>query len=211
MCGRYTLAVEMDELAERFGCPKVEPVFKARYNVAPTQVMPVVAAPEGKRELCLMRWGLVPFWAKDKSIGNRLINARVETAADKPAFRHSYRHRRCLVPASGYFEWQQRPGGKQPFYIRPADHQVFAFAGLWDEWTDPEGGVLYSYTILTTDATPSMMPIHDRMPFILPRAQESAWLLGGPPLAAETQLEAYEISTLVNRPGNDRPEIIQPL
>ncbi len=211
MCGRYTLAVEMDELAERFGCPKVEPVFKARYNVAPTQVMPVIVAPEGRKELRMMRWGLVPFWAKDKSMGNKLINARVETAADKPAFRYCYRHRRCLVPASGYFEWQLRPGGKQPFYIRPADHRVFAFAGFWDEWTAPEGEVLYSYAILTTDAVPSMMLIHDRMPYILPRAQESAWLLGEPLSASETQLEAYEISTLVNRPANDRPEIIQPI
>lgn len=212
MCGRYTLAVEMDELAERFGCPTVEAVFKARYNVAPTQIMPVVIASSGgQRELRFMRWGLVPFWAKEKSIGNRLINARMETAAGKPSFKHSYRHRRCLVPATGYFEWQKRPAGKQPFYIRPLDHRVFAMAGLWDAWTDPEGGVLFSYAILTTEATPATFSIHDRMPYILHQEQESAWLRGEAPGASEDRLEAYEISTLVNKPAHDQPEIIRPI
>ncbi len=211
MCGRYTLAVELDELAERFGCPTVEPVFKARYNVAPTQVMPVVIAPGGQRALRFMRWGLVPFWAKEKSIGNRLINCRVESAAEKPSFKHSYRHRRCLVPATGYFEWQKRPAGKQPFYIRPLDHRVFAMAGLWDAWTDPEGEIIFSYTILTTEATPATFPIHDRMPYILRPDQESAWLQGQAPGTVEDRLEAYEISTLVNKPAHDQPEIILPI
>ncbi|MDD4776048.1 MAG: SOS response-associated peptidase [Syntrophomonas sp.] len=211
MCGRYTLAVELDELADRFGCPKVEPVFKARYNVAPTQVMPVVTAPGGNRQLCLMRWGLVPFWAKDLSVGSKLINCRAETAAEKPSFRHSYRRRRCLVPATGYFEWQKNPAGKQPFYIRPADHRVFAMAGLWDEWKDPAGGRLHSYTILTTTATPSTLSIHDRMPYILRREDESGWLQGETPLAPEDRLEVYRVSTLVNSPVHDQPEIIRPL
>lgn len=211
MCGRYTLAVEMDELADRFGCPRVEPVFKARYNVAPTQVMPVVAAPGGNRQLCLMRWGLVPYWAKDKTIGNKMINCRVETASEKPSFKHSYRRRRCLVPATGYFEWQKRPVGKQPFLIRPADHRLFAMAGLWDEWTGPEGEILCTYTILTTAATPSTWAIHDRMPYILRREEESGWLLGEMPGAPENQLEAYPISTMVNSPAHDQPEIILPI
>lgn len=211
MCGRYTLAVEMDELAERFGCPTVEPVFKARYNVAPTQVMPVIIAPGGQRELRFMRWGLVPFWAKEKSIGNRLINCRAETAAEKPSFKHSYHRRRCLVPATGYFEWQKRPSGKQPFHIRPLDHRVFAMAGLWDAWTDPEGEIIFSYTILTTEATPATFSIHDRMPYILRPDQESAWLQGQAPGAVEDRLEAYEISTLVNKPAHDQPEIILPI
>lgn len=210
MCGRYTLAVEMDELADRFGCPRVEPVFKARYNVAPTQVMPVVAAPGGNRQLCLMRWGLVPYWAKDKTIGSKMINCRVETAAEKPSFKHSYRRRRCLVPATGYFEWQKGPAGKQPFLIRPADHRLFAMAGLWDEWTAPEGEILYTYTILTTAATPSTGAIHDRMPYILRREEESGWLQGETPRAPEDQLEVYPISTLVNSPAHDQPEIILP-
>jgi len=211
MCGRYTLAVEMDELAERFGCPKVELVFNGRYNVAPTNIMPVVVSAAGKRHLHFMQWGLVPSWSKDRNIGNKMINARIETADQKPAFKDAYRRRRCLVPATGYYEWQKQGAQKQPFYIHIPDRNLFAFAGLWDEWIEPEGKILHSFTILTTDPVPSIAHLHNRMPYILPFDHEGLWLHGQRPLAVENQLEAYEVSTLVNRPLNDLPACIRPL
>ncbi len=212
MCGRYTLAVEMDELAERFGCPAVELVMKPRYNVAPSQVMPVVVSSAGQRQLQLMQWGLVPFWAKDRSIGNKLINARLETIEEKPAFKAAYRRRRCLVPATGYYEWQQQEKWKQPFYIHRPDQKLFAFAGLWDEWAQPGEEILYSFTILTTEPVPAIAHLHNRMPYILPFNQESLWLQGqSPPYPVAIQLDAYEISTLVNRPINDLLDCIKPL
>ncbi len=212
MCGRYTLAVEMDELAERFGCPAVELVMKPRYNVAPSQVMPVVVSSAGQRQLQLMQWGLVPFWAKDRSIGNKLINARLETIEEKPAFKAAYRRRRCLVPATGYYEWQQQEKWKQPFYIHRPEQKLFAFAGLWDEWAQPGEEILYSFTILTTEPVPAIAHLHNRMPYILPFNQESLWLQGqSPPYPVAIQLDAYEISTLVNRPINDLLDCIKPL
>jgi len=212
MCGRYTLAVEMDELAERFDCPMVEPVMKPRYNVAPSQVMPVVVVSiAGQRQLRLMQWGLVPFWSKDRSIGNKLINARLETIEEKPAFKAAYRRRRCLVPATGYYEWQKQGNRKQPFYIHMPDQKLFAFAGLWDEWAEPGGVILHSFTILTTEPVPAIAHLHNRMPYILPFNQESLWVQGQSPLAVASQLEAYEISTLVNRPINDLPDCIKPI
>jgi len=211
MCGRYTLAVEMDELAERFDCPTVEPVMKPRYNVAPSQVMPVVVSSAGQRQLRLMQWGLVPFWAKDRSIGNKLINARLETIEEKPAFKAAYRRRRCLVPATGYYEWQKQEKSKQPFYIHMLDQKLFAFAGLWDEWAEPGGEILHSFTILTTEPLSAIAHLHNRMPYILASDQESLWLQGQNPMAAALKLEAYEISTLVNRPVNDLPDCIKPL
>lgn len=211
MCGRYTLAVEMDEIADRFGCPKVELVFKPCFNAAPSQLMPVVICPAGEPQLKLMQWGLVPYWAKDKSIGNRLINARVETVQEKPAFKTAYRRRRCLVPATGYYEWQKQAAAKRPFYIHKPHRELFAFAGLWDEWAAPGGEKIYTFTILTTEPAPAIAHLHNRMPYILTPGEEKPWLLGQPPSAAETQLQAYEVSPLVNRPVNDFPACIQPL
>lgn len=211
MCGRYTLAVEMDELAERFGCPAVEPVIKPRYNVAPSQVMPVVVPVGEERQLHFMQWGIVPFWAKDKSMGPRLINARLETARQKPAFKSAYLHRRCLVPATGFYEWQKQESGKQPFYIHMPGHKLFAFAGLWDKWVEPEGETLYSFTILTTEPVPEIARLHNRMPYILPYDQESLWLQGQDPPITASQLAAYAVSSLVNRPANDVLECIRPL
>jgi putative SOS response-associated peptidase YedK len=201
----------MNELAERFDCPMVEPVMKPRYNVAPSQQMPVVVSSAGQRQLCLMQWGLVPFWAKDRSIGNKLINARLETIEEKPAFKAAYRRRRCLVPATGYYEWQKQAKGKQSFYIHMPDQKLFAFAGLWDEWVEPGGEILHSFTILTTEPVPAIAHLHNRMPYILLCNQESLWLQGQSPPPSAMQLETYEISTLVNRPINDLPDCIKPL
>lgn len=211
MCGRYTLAVEMDELSERFNCPAIEPVTRPRYNVAPAQVMPVVVSSAGTRQLRLMQWGLVPFWAKDTNMASRMINARLETADQKPAFKDAFRRRRCLVPATGYYEWQKREKYKQPYCIHMTDHKLFAFAGLWDEWTSPEGIMLYSFTILTTKPIPDISDLHNRMPCILLPDQESSWLQGQLPPFHALALEAYEVSTLVNRPANDLPDCMNRL
>ncbi len=223
MCGRYTLTVEMDELAERFGCLTVVPDLKPRYNVAPTQLMPIVAAPGGQRHLQMMQWGLVPFWAKDKSIGNKLINARVETLEQKPAFKNSLLQRRCIVPADGYYEWQKTSQGKQAMrIIRPAPN-LFGFAGLWEQWRQTDGELLFSYTILTTSPIPSLAHIHDRMPLILDPDQEDYWLHGlrGTSsaevgsflsrLKPPEQMSAYPVSNRVNSPKNDDLECIQPI
>jgi putative SOS response-associated peptidase YedK len=211
MCGRYTLAVEMDELAERFGCPKVELVFKSRYNVAPTHTMPVIVGPDDKRHLQLMQWGLVPYWSKERSIGSRMINARIETAEQKPAFKDAFRRRRCLIPATGYHEWQKQGAQNQPFYIHIPGRNLFAFAGLWDEWKEPGGKILYSFTILTTDPVSSIAHLHNRMPYILPFDQESLWLQGYKLSSIENHLEAYKVSTLANKPANDLPACINPI
>jgi putative SOS response-associated peptidase YedK len=180
----------------------------------------VVAGEDGSRRLISMRWGLVPYWAEDPGIGSRMINARAETAAEKPAFRDSFRRRRCLVAADGFFEWQKAPGGKQPYLIRLEGGAPFAFAGLWDRWRGRRGRVLETFTILTTTPNELVRPIHDRMPVILPAEARSRWLaedaesealrelLG--PLPGEG-MEAFPVSQLVNSPANDSLECLQPI
>ncbi len=226
MCGRFTLYAKGEILAEEFGVPPV-PAATPRYNIAPSQdVAAVRAGPAGGgREIARLRWGLVPLWAKDRAIGNRLINARSETAREKPSFRNAFRRRRCLIPASGFYEWQRRERGKQPFYVRMRDGRVFAFAGLWDRWEDPEGGVVESCAILTTDANAVLAPIHDRMPVILGRADYERWLdpsLG--PSAGDADLlgrllvpfppdamVAWPVSPRVNSPATDDEGCVAPL
>ncbi len=228
MCGRYTLTAPADELVEVFDVGALTfDHWPPRYNLAPTQDAPVVVlGHEGERRLGLMRWGLVPAWAADPSIGGRLINARSETAARKPAFRDAFAERRCLVPADGFYEWQKlgassggRPA-KQPWWIHRPDRRPFAFAGLWERWRGREGGpTLVSFTILTTEPNERVRPLHDRMPVILPdRAAEDRWLAPEasarelePLLAAvaEDYLAAWPVSTAVNRPANDAPELIE--
>jgi putative SOS response-associated peptidase YedK len=177
MCGRYTLTTPAPKLAEHFQLDTV-PNLTPRYNIAPTQLVAIVrAVPPGKRELTLARWGLVPSWAADVKIGNRLLNARAETVADKPAFRNAFRGRRCLIPADGFYEWQPLAGRKkQPYHIRLKDAEPFALAGLWERWTSPDGSPLESCTILTTEANDLARPIHDRMPVILPPEAYDLWL-----------------------------------
>lgn len=218
MCGRYTLRVEGEELAQAFGLAEV-PRLEPRYNVAPSQVMPVVClGPEGERELVFLRWGLVPSWAKDPSIGNRLVNARAETLAVKPAFRSAFRHRRCLVPASGFFEWRLADGHKQPCHVRMKDARPFALAGLWEHWQPPQGEALRTYTLVTTEANALLREVHDRMPVILAPEDYGRWLdprvPGAEALLRPSPGEAmtwYPVSLRVNNPRHEGPDCIAPL
>lgn len=176
MCGRFTLNQSAAALAEFFHIQQI-PDLAAQYNIAPTQrVATVLHNPEsGKREFQQLRWGLIPSWAKDPSMGAKLINARAETVAEKPAFRSAFKHRRCLVLADGFYEWQRQNGKKQPFYFRLSDEQPFGFAGLWERWRT-EDEEITSCTILTTAANELLQPIHDRMPVILAPQDYDLWL-----------------------------------
>ena len=221
MCGRYTLSTPADLVAELFDLE--EPLeLEPRYNIAPTQPAPIVRLEsEGRsRTLRLARWGLVPWWADDISIGNRMINARSETVTSRRAFRDSFRARRCLVPADGFFEWQPRSGaGKQPFHLTLADGAPFAFAGLYDFWRNAENDRLESFTILTTQPNGLVKPIHDRMPVILPRDSFAPWLEGEPesaeslqelliPYPAERML-ATPVGPYVGNPRNEGPACVE--
>jgi len=222
MCGRFTLFEPDKILAREFGVSGI-PLLSPRYNIAPSQpVAAVRAAPAGTgRELALLRWGLIPSWSKDPAIGNRLINARAETASQKPSFRNAFNRRRCLIPASGFYEWQRRELRKQPFYIRMHDGRPFAFAGLWDRWESPDKGVIESCTILTTATNALLAPIHDRMPVILPPGKYDRWLdpsLQDPdslapllvPFPPEDMI-AFPVSPRVNAPSTDDEGCIAPL
>lgn len=221
MCGRYTL-VDLEPLWERFEVPRSALGLTPRYNAAPTQTLPVVVDAGAGRELRLMRWGLIPAWSKDESMGHKLINARAETAAEKPSFRQALARRRCLVPASGFYEWQAGPGGKQPYYITVAGG-LFAMAGLWESWRGaegPHGGPLETFTILTVEPNALMARLHNRMPAILPREAEAAWLDPGlsaaeaaaipAPYPAE-QMQAAPVGKAVGSPAHDAPDCIAPL
>lgn len=215
MCGRFTLKTSPDELVRIFGI--AAPIgYRARYNIAPSQEVLALCADAGARRGRMLRWGLVPFWADDPAIGNRMINARAETVAEKPAYRASFAKRRCLVLADGYYEWQRRPDGKHPVRFRLRGERPFALAALWDRW---ERGTqsLQSCTILTTAAAPRFADVHDRMPVILEGEAADAWLEESadprallPLLRAweGEELEAYEVSTLVNNPSHDLPECL---
>jgi putative SOS response-associated peptidase YedK len=225
MCGRYSLTTAPEALRRLFDFDNL-PNLAPRYNIAPTQLAPVVRLRDGgpARELVLLRWGLIPSWAKDASIGSKMINARADTAADKPAFRAAFRARRCLVPADGFYEWRSEDGRKQPFRIGFKGGAAFAFAGMWESWTvrdGPEAGsVVESYTILTTEANDKLRPIHERMPVILPPAAYAGWLdPATPPESARALLQPhpaepmafYRVSTRVNNVRNDDPGCIEPL
>ena len=220
MCGRYTNTGEIRDIRIQFNLDEIFSLFP-RYNIAPGQNAPVIVNADGVRKLAMMRWGLVPSWAKDPSIGNRMINARAETVAQKPAFKRLLGKRRCLVLADGFYEWRREGKRKFPMRIVLKDTRPFAFAGLWDAWKRAEGDELHSFTIITTEANELLRPIHDRMPVILDGESGAKWLdpeLTEPrlltvlllPLASEL-MEAYEVSTMVNSPANDRPECISPL
>jgi putative SOS response-associated peptidase YedK len=222
MCGRYTLSSPTDLLADLLELSSV-PELAPRYNIAPTQEAAVVrgGGETGVRSLDLLRWGLIPFWAKDSGIGSRMINARAETVAEKPSYRASFKRQRCLVPADGFYEWQATGGRKQPFYFRFEGGGPFALAGLWDRWEKGEGEPVETFTILTTEPNEIVAPVHQRMPVILDHEGMAIWLdpaiedpeqltqLLGPFPAAG--MEAYPVSTYVNSPGNDTPRCIEPL
>ncbi|MDI3257084.1 MAG: SOS response-associated peptidase [Kyrpidia sp.] len=222
MCGRFTLTVDFAVILERFSFHAAGDFeYTPRYNIAPSQpVLAVISDGRGRRGGYL-RWGLIPSWAKDPTIGNRMINVRLETAAVKPAFREAFRRRRCLIPADGFYEWKRTPTGTMPVRCVLRSREVFAFAGLWETWKGPNGAVIHSCAILTTAAGPVLSPIHDRMPVIVPPDLEDAWLAPG--LARPEQLrerlgrasddrfEVYPVGRMVNAAGVEDPRCIEPV
>lgn len=223
MCGRFTLTVDADSIQTHFPwLEQIPPQMAPRYNIAPTQPIAVIPN-DGKNAVDHMVWGLIPFWAKDPSIGSKMINARSETLAEKNSFKNPYKRRRCLVLADGFFEWTAVPGqkAKQPYYFRLEDGAPFAFAGLWEEWRSPDGSELRSATIITTDANPLVARIHGRMPVILHPEDYPLWLATEEMMPEKLQhlltaypaeeMVAYPVSTSVNSPSNDVPGNIQPL
>jgi len=222
MCGRFTLRSSPQAVAEAFCLSETPALLPPHFNIAPGQPVAVVRLkPQAEgRELAYLRWGLIPAWADDPSIGDRLANARSETAATKPSFRRAFRSRRCLMVADGFYEWQRTNGRKQPYFVGLQSNRPFGLAGLWERW-EKGGEPVESCTILTTDANELMQPIHERMPVILPPEQYDLWL--DPrcqdneklakllrPFPSE-KMPAYRVSTLVNDPHHDVPACIEPL
>ena len=219
MCGRFSLISEMGELQGRFEFAAAGLSHTPRYNIAPSQ--PLLAVLNGgERRAAHLRWGLIPSWAKSAAVGSRLINARAETVAERPGFRTALARRRCLVLADGFYEWQRAGKARRPMRVTLKSGEPFAFAGLWESWRDPDGEIVRSCTIITAAANDLVRPIHDRMPVILPREMEDFWLdedvqdagalcsvLAPYPAGA---MDMYEVSSLVNRPSNDVPEVIVP-
>jgi putative SOS response-associated peptidase YedK len=217
MCGRFAIKSYPDTIRRMLDYDE-QPNFPPRFNIAPTQPIPVVYAEHGKRHFRLMRWGLLPSWVKDPKQFSLLVNARLEGVNEKPSFRGAMKYRRCLIPADGFYEWQKTGNGKRPFFFRAKTVEPFAFAGLWETWVDKDGGEIDTVAIITCAANDMMGSIHDRMPAIVPPEHYEAWLdcdrvdakqaaaLLGP--APEDFLEAYEISTRVNSVQNDGEEII---
>ncbi len=222
MCGRFALYSDPLTLARRFAA-EAPADLTPRYNVAPTQSIPIVRVEEGQRRFALARWGLIPHWAKDMDTGYSTINARAETVASKPAFRSAFRHRRALIPASGYYEWETKPGSKLkcPWFISLRDREPMAFAGLWERWRSPEGDELESCSIIVTDANELTRKIHDRMPVVLAPDNWDAWLDPETTNAEGLQsllrpypaegMVAWPVSTVVNSPRNDSAECVKPV
>ncbi|MHB1424413.1 MAG: SOS response-associated peptidase [Gemmataceae bacterium] len=219
MCGRFALFASGDEVAKRFQLAEA-PLLDARYNIAPTQTVAVVRATASGRALAFLRWGLIPSWTSDPKIAYKLINARAETVADKPAFRSAFKQRRCLVPASAFYEWQQGKGrSKQPYCIRPRDGGLFALAGLWECWHDPGGEAVETCTVLTAEANELMRSLHERMPVILDPAADALWLDPGASAAAlhglfvpypSERMEAFAVSPWVSNPKHEGPRCLEP-
>jgi putative SOS response-associated peptidase YedK len=216
MCGRYRLSRRKQVVEEYFESASEEEDWSPRYNIAPTQPVPTVRQAGANRILSAMRWGLVPSWASDLSIGARLINGRSESVLEKPAFRDAFRLRRCLIPADGFYEWRKAGKERHPFHFAMKDGSLFAFAGVWDRWKSPGGPVVESCSILTTSANKLLDDMHDRMPVILPRHLYQAWL-SAPGSEAErlaellvpfdaTLMRRHAVSSLVNKPQTDTPE-----
>jgi putative SOS response-associated peptidase YedK len=221
MCGRFTLLTlgQFTDLFPWIRMPAMPP--GSRYNIAPSQQIAVVAN-DGRDQIDFYRWGLVPFWAKDSAIGNKLINARMETLAEKPAYRAALRSRRCLIPADGFYEWKkEKGGGKTPMRIRMKSQEPFAFAGLWEKWRGADGGELRTCTIITGAANELVRPIHDRMPVILQSEHYREWIAAGDRDAADIlpllatypaeAMEAFPVSNVVNNAMSDIPDCVEPL
>ena len=218
MCGRFGLFVTSEVLEEYFALVELGVAPELRYNLTPSQPVAVVREHDGKRRLDALKWGLVPFWAKDAAIGHRLVNARLDSLASKPAFREAWQRRRCLIPASGFYEWSEPTGGrKRPHFIRPADEPLFALAGLWERWRTPAGEKLETCVIVTTDATAELAVIHDRMPLLIPRDAHALWLDPRTGLddalaiaARPPALAVHAVGFGVYDPRNDDETLIEP-
>ncbi len=218
MCGRYTLKTPTNVLAEWFKIEEYPTSLTPSYNIAPTQEVVAVVEEDDKRKLEMFHWGLIPSWAKDPAIGNKMINARAETVSEKPSFRSAFKKRRCLILADGFYEWQKTDSGKQPFYIHMQDGCPFVFAGLWEDWRN--GEEIRSCAIITTDANDLMGEIHHRMPVILPPENYAVWLDPDfdekEPLMdllkpyPSDEMEAYAVSRRVNKPSNNEPSVVEP-
>jgi putative SOS response-associated peptidase YedK len=209
MCGRFTQSQSIPKIAQEFGVTEISCDLRPSYNIAPTQKVAVVVA-DGVKKLVPARWGLVPSWAKDISVGSKMINARAETITEKASYKNAFKKRRCLVVADGFYEWQDVGDSKRPVYIRLKSGKSFGFAGLYEVWKSPEGEEVTTCTIITTEANELMSPIHARMPVIIPRQDEDQWLnpeTKDPgwllePYPAE-EMEAYPVSKRVNSPKNN--------
>ncbi|MGO0062616.1 SOS response-associated peptidase [Brevibacillus fluminis] len=221
MCGRYTLITNIEMIFERFNVDVGNLELQPRYNIAPGQLIPAIIEDGGQRRLGQLKWGLVPVWAENEKIGYKLVNARAETLEEKPAFRRLLERKRCLVPADGFYEWQQRPEGKQPMRIMLKSQELFAFAGLFDSWTRSDGEKVHSCTIITTTPNDVVKGIHDRMPVILRPEDEAIWLDRDHydtklirsllvPYDAEL-MRAYPVSSIVGNAKNDVPQCIEEL
>ena len=219
MCGRYTLKASPEDVAEHFGLPEV-PDLLPRYNVAPTQMVPAVKMTPDGRALTMLKWGLVPSWADDPGIGSRMINARGETVAEKPAYRSAFKQRRCLLPGDGFFEWKPEGKVKQPWHFRLKDGGPYAFAGLYEHWSK-DGRTVDSCTLITGEPNDLVRPIHDRMPVILPSDRYEEWL---DPENKHTEgllrllkpydarkMVAYPVDRIVSKAGVDNPQCVEPL
>lgn len=218
MCGRFTLRSDAEVIADAFGIAPLE-AYAPRYNIAPSQPVLAILAGREAREARLLKWGLVPSWAKDPAIGNRMINARAETVTEKPSFRNAIKRRRCLIPADGWYEWQSVDGGRQPWYIRGHDDRPFGFAGLWEYW-ERDGSVIESCCIITTAAAGRLGEVHARMPVVIEAAAHARWLdhasettvpLDLLQAGDETGFDLHPVSKTVNSPRNDTPDCITPL
>jgi putative SOS response-associated peptidase YedK len=220
-CGRYTyFPGEFSDLRLTWKVDSEIPLLKPRYNIAPSQEAPVIVQTEGKRSIELFQWGLIPSWAKDPAIGNKMINARAETLAEKPSFKRLLKGRRCLVLADSFYEWRKEAKRKVPMRFKLKSGEPVTFAGLWDTWKQPDGKVLRTYTIITTDANDLIQPIHNRMPVMLSHDDALKWLNVEDEIAhalallkpyPSEKMEGYDVSLLVNNPRNDSPERIKPI
>lgn len=214
MCGRFTQTHSAAELVALFDLEEI-PEWQPRFNIAPTQLIPAIVEPGHLKSL---RWGLIPSWAKDPTIGAKLINARAETVSEKPSFRDAFKRRRCLIAADGYYEWKKQAGKKQPFYFQLESHHPFAFAGLWERWNSLEGETIETCTIITTEANELAATVHDRMPVILGKANYDRWLDPDFKTAQallqpypSKEMLSYPVSIAVNRPSHDAPDCIAEL
>jgi putative SOS response-associated peptidase YedK len=222
MCGRFTLTIDPAHLQEAFPWAVIPNDLNPRFNITPSQ--PIAVIPNtGDNAVSMYKWGLIPSWSKDPTIGDRMINARAESLAEKPSFRNAYRRRRCLILADGFYEWKQISGTrtKQPFYIRLKNKQPFAFAGLWELWNSPDGSEIRSCTIITTQPNTLLEPIHNRMPVILPADAYTRWITPEDCSAIQLngllvsypadEMVAFPVSKMVNSPQYDTPELIKPI